>query len=199
MLFFHKFFILFFSFFFFFFFFRNLFYSNDIQYIQSSFDNNFYLVQSLPNSSIAANILAKIKFNLNLLLTHLLSNINSFRFSHYSSYILNISNKFHNVVFSENSITSEYTSYSINKGEELKFCLRSKKTKILYKDFNLLMFVAIHELSHIACPEYNHTPLFWKIFKFLLFESEIIGIYKKIDFSLYPRNYCGIVISNSII
>ena len=63
----------------------------------------------------------------------------------------------------ETSLTSNYTSYSINKGEELSFCLRSKSTGKLH-DINLLMYVAVHELAHTACPETGHTPLFNKIF-----------------------------------
>ena len=62
---------------------------------------------------------------------------------------------------------SNLTSFSVNKGEELSFCLKSKKTDTLH-DLNLLMYVAIHEMAHIACPEIGHGTLFKKIFRRIL-------------------------------
>ena len=67
----------------------------------------------------------------------------------------------------ENDIDSKYTSYSVNKGEEIVFCLRSKETHQLHS-IDLMMYVALHEISHICCPEIGHTPLFKKIFAFLV-------------------------------
>ena len=92
----------------------------------------------------------------------------------------------------------KYTSYTINKGEKIVFCLRSK---ILdnFHDMNTLMYVVIHELGHVGCPEYGHTPLFKKIFKFLLEQSIIINIYKPIDYRLNPQPYCGMIINEYIL
>ena len=49
---------------------------------------------------------------------------------------------------SESLPNTNYTSYSVNKGEKLVFCIRSKKTHKLI-DINTMMFVAIHELAHV--------------------------------------------------
>ena len=68
----------------------------------------------------------------------------------------------------ENSNSSEYTSYSVNKGEEIVFCLKSRKDPYNLHDINLMMYVAIHELAHIGCHEIGHTDLFKKIFAFYL-------------------------------
>ena len=65
----------------------------------------------------------------------------------------------------ENDPNSDLTSYSVNKGEELAFCLKSKRTGNLH-DINLLMYVCLHEMAHIACPEIGHGDLFKKIFRF---------------------------------
>lgn len=97
---------------------------------------------------------------------------------------------------SENSI---YTSYSVNKGEEIIFCLRSKETKHKLHDINLVMYVVLHEMAHVACPEYGHGVLFKKIFAFLALRAIDLGIYKKIDFSKDTREYCGMNINDSII
>ena len=54
------------------------------------------------------------------------------------------------------------TSKKINKGEEIVFCLRSIPDNKLH-NINELMYVAIHEIAHVGCPEIGHTSLFKKI------------------------------------
>ena len=62
-----------------------------------------------------------------------------------------------------------------------------------------MMYVGIHEMAHIACPEIGHGDLFKKIFKKLTEEAIKIGIYKKIDYSSQPTEYCGMILSSSIV
>lgn len=66
-------------------------------------------------------------------------------------------------------------------------------------EFNLVMYVLLHEISHVACPEYDHTPLFKKIFRFICQEAIDVGLYEKIDFVNTPKEYCGMGINESII
>jgi len=61
------------------------------------------------------------------------------------------------------------------------------------------MYVALHEISHIACPEYNHTTLFKQIFRFICEEAIAYGIYKKIDFDVSPKEYCGMTINDTVV
>ena len=94
--------------------------------------------------------------------------------------------------------TSEYTAYSQNKGEKLAFCLDTEKKgggKLI--DPNTLLFVAIHELSHIATKSIGHTPEFWQNFKFLLQEAKIINIYTPEDYKREPKRYCGMDITDN--
>ena len=98
----------------------------------------------------------------------------------------------------ENSTSSEYTSYSVNKGEELVFCLRSKKTNKLH-DINLMMYVAIHEMAHIGCYEIGHTQLFKEIFAFYLKVAMELNIYKYDNYDISPIEYCGMILSSNII
>ena len=93
---------------------------------------------------------------------------------------------------------SQYTSYSVNKGEELVFCLRSKEDNSLH-DINLMMYVALHEISHIACPEIGHTPLFKKIFAFFTEKANELNLYNIIDYAEEPKEYCGMILSSSIV
>jgi hypothetical protein len=98
----------------------------------------------------------------------------------------------------ETDPNSNYTSYSVNKGDELAFCLRCKETHKLH-DINTLMYVGIHEISHIACPEIGHGDLFKEIFKHFCLEAINIGVYRDEDYSVNPIKYCGMNLNSSIL
>lgn len=94
--------------------------------------------------------------------------------------------------------TSEYTAYSENKGEKLAFCLnRTKKGEDHMIDEHTLMFVAIHELSHIATKSIGHKSEFWENFKFLLECAKESGIHEPADYKKAPKEYCGMNIHDS--
>ena len=94
--------------------------------------------------------------------------------------------------------TSEYTAYSENKGEKLAFCLDKKKdTTNNLIDLNTLMYVAIHELSHISSISIGHTPEFWENFKFLLIQAKTIEVYTPIDYKENNGEYCGMPITDN--
>lgn len=98
----------------------------------------------------------------------------------------------------ENSTSSEYTSYSVNKGEEIVFCLRSRKTNKLHP-INLMMYVAIHEMAHIGCHEIGHTRLFKNIFAFYLKIAIELDLYYYENYDENPIEYCGMILSSTII
>ena len=145
-----------------------------------------------------ANLLGKMVENMFILRNHMVKNINNF--PSYKPYINQLKNNLSetNTIVYETDPNSELTSYRVNKGEELSFCLKSKKTNQLH-DLNLLMYVAIHEMAHVACPEIGHGKLFMKIFRKLVEEAIKINIYKKVNFSDIPVEYCGMILSSSII
>ena len=53
------------------------------------------------------------------------------------------------------------------------------------------MFVATHELAHVATKSIGHTEEFWNNFKFLLKEADKINVYKPEDYKKNSRRYCG--------
>jgi hypothetical protein len=61
------------------------------------------------------------------------------------------------------------------------------------------MYVAIHEMSHMACPEIGHGELFKKIFNFLTKVGMELNIYYREDFVSNPKEYCGMILSSSIV
>ena len=94
--------------------------------------------------------------------------------------------------------TSEYTAYSENKGEKIAFCLNKKrKGEDQMIDEHTLMFVAIHELSHVATKSIGHKNEFWDNFKFLLENANQSGIHIPKDYKDEPAEYCGMNIQDN--
>ena len=94
--------------------------------------------------------------------------------------------------------TSDYTAYSENKGEKIAFCLnRTKRENENLIDEHTLMFVAIHELSHVMTKSIGHKQEFWDNFKFLLENAKEAKIHDPVDYSKKPIEYCSLTISDS--
>lgn len=115
-----------------------------------------------------------------------------------AKYATRVGQKIHSVRIMETEKDSMFTSYSINKGDELVFCLRSKTTGEFH-DINELMYVAVHEIAHIACPQTGHTQLFRRINRLLLQAAIDAGVYQFVDYSRLSREYCGIQLSVNIL
>ena len=135
----------------------------DICYTKSSIDEKFYLVRNIKDKDKASYIIGKIVKDLNIIAKYCKQNIR--KFPKMKLYINRIYNRINGVIFRESSAYSPYTSYTINKGDEMVLCLRSKRTNKIH-DYNILIYVAIHELGHIGCTEIGHTKLFFKINRF---------------------------------
>jgi len=148
--------------------------SNNTLYINT--DNGVIVINKDKNKNAKTILMTKIINNMYILKNYLFNNIDKFK--EYEEYIKLLNKNFNKnrTHIYETDPNSSYTSFSVNKGEELSICLKSKENKNLH-DINLLMYVVIHEMSHFACPEIGHGPLFQKIFKKFLEEAIIIGIY----------------------
>ena len=175
----------------------NYFSPDDMVYVVSDVNNKPYLVRDLPDKQLAANMIGRIHQNIITITDYLFNNINNYKT--HSAHITELKNRIGDTIIQESSHNTIYTSYSVNKGEQLVFCLRSRNNKNILHDMNLLMYVVLHEISHIACPEYGHTPLFREIFAFIAKEAESINLYKKIPFNTQHTEYCGLTITESII
>jgi predicted metal-dependent hydrolase len=111
--------------------------------------------------------------------------------------ITRLVNNFNPDAFSETTPDAKYTSYSVNKGEKIVFCLRDKKEGEHLVKENIMTFVAIHELGHLMTKSIGHEPEFWNSFKLLLKIAIDNGLYKNIDFNNTPKDYCGIKITDT--
>jgi len=170
---------------------------NNVIYIET-YNGTKYLVTNDSLKNEAAQLLSNIVEHMFKLKNYLYLHIEEYK--EYKEYIsqLNDNLKEANTKIFETDPNSELTSYSVNKGEELAFCLKSKKTGQLH-DINLLMYVALHEMAHIGCPETGHGELFKKIFKFLTEKAIELNIYTKVDYNATPIEYCGMILSSSIV
>lgn len=165
-------------------------------YVRSNLNNKEYLVLNLEDKEEASYILSVIHERIYILRDYLEKNID--KFPEFKEYIKQFSSGIKDLVLQENPTDGKYTSFTVNKGEEISLCLRSKGTNTLH-DINVLMYVVLHELAHVACPEINHTDLFKKIFIFFIQCAIDLKIYKKSDYDIYPAEYCGLTIRENLL
>ena len=99
--------------------------NKNIIYIKSYIDGEYYLVRDVSDKQLACETLAKIKKNILLLNNYLYKNRYNNNYKEYIEYIEQLNERIKDVKILESDETSVYTSYSINKGEEIVFCLRS--------------------------------------------------------------------------
>lgn len=169
--------------------------STESNYVKSNIDQHEYFVMNQSDRQQAADILAQIKKNLITLRNFLIKHQDDPEFVKYRENIQLLSNNLSKINIRENIEPGKYTSYLVNKGDELVMCLRSDKNKKIH-DINMLMFVAIHELTHASSDEYilgeEHTKQFSELMAFFLQCAITIGLYTYIDYSKNNKEYCGI-------
>ncbi len=163
-------------------------YYSSIETIVSKIDNRNYEVQIKDDSQEAANLIASVRQRLILLVEHMYKNYPS------NPKAIRLKRNFNPDVIKEGIDNPSYTSYTINKGEEIILCLRTDNKLV---DINVLTFVCIHELSHIGNVTVGHDEPFWDFFKELLIEAINIGVYIKYDYKNKPIKYCGMMITDS--
>ena len=161
--------------------------------IISGVDGNKYCVRERKNMKKAANLLANTTENMKVLVKHLNENHSD------KKLVQLLYANFNPKKIKEILPTSEYTAYSENKGEKIAFCLNKENKENVDNliDENTLMFVALHELSHLSTKTIGHTDEFWSNFKFILEEASKINIYKPVDYKNTNTNYCGMKINDN--
>jgi hypothetical protein len=156
--------------------------------VKSTIDGQLYRVRDMPDKQEAANLLAKVRARMKKISIHLQSTFPDKpqvkrllqRFEANPDRLL------------ESTPDAEHTSYSVNKGEKVHFCLRQRQggDESLVNE-NVMVFVALHEMAHMITDSIGHEPEFWNNFGWLLKEAEKIGAYQYQDFKAHPVRYCG--------
>jgi len=164
----------------------------DLKCIVSGVDGNKYCVRDRKKIQKAADLLAGITEKCKQLVHYLDEKYPT------QDNVQRLVKGFNPQKVMETLPTSEYTAYSENKGEKLAFCLNQEKTdNDNLIDENTLMFVALHELAHIATKSIGHKNEFWDNFKFLLVEAKEAGLHNPQDYKQKPQEYCGMKIKDS--
>jgi len=165
--------------------------NGEVTNVKSHFDGRTYVVQNKKDKKDAAELLAKTR-------EKLISLVDGLKQKHKDDdRIDRLSTKFQPDKISEGNEDSSYTTYTLNKGEKIVFCLRTRDKNDNLHDLNMITFVAIHELSHIMTKSTGHTDEFQKNFEFILKEAVDLGLYKPENFRENPTNYCGIPVTDT--
>ncbi len=128
---------------------------------------------------------------------------NKNKYPDFKQYIDRLKNNTKSTIFTENLAFRDesgklLTSYTLDKGKQISLCIRDQKTGDALNQ-NVIFYVVIHELAHVACPEEGHTTLFKKIYRFLLTIAKQNNFYQFHDYESAPVNYCGHVIDENIL
>jgi len=160
---------------------------------QSTIDSEYYLVRNLPDKQDAADRLARVRAKILRLRKHLEQ-------THMDKpFVSQMINNFDcsSSRFSESTPDAQYTSYSVNKGEKIFMCLRQRNEREELVNENIVLFFALHEMSHVGTASIGHTPEFWNHFAWVLKQAEQLKIYEYTDFAAHPVEYCGVHITDS--
>lgn len=165
--------------------------------VTSPIDGRAYdVIDSMSNRDVAADKLAHInRYNQQFIAYLLKKPVNSMEYVLGSRLARNYDP---GALFENDPIDKYNTSYTEDKGRTLALCLREKDTgNDNLHDMNLIMFVNLHELAHIASLDYGHGPEmdFWPNFRLLLHAAKEMGGYYPVDFEKNNDNYCGLDIT----
>jgi hypothetical protein len=163
-------------------------YYSKLTKIKSTFDSREYYVQDKDDALEAANLIGQIREKIITLIEHLKKSYPN------DERTQRLSNNYRENSLKEGVSDPRYTSYSVNKGEEIVLCIRNKD-KLM--ELNTMIFVVLHELSHLASESIGHTDEFWTNFRWILEESINIGVYQHQEFNKKPIEYCGMSITSS--
>lgn len=164
---------------------------SELIYVKSEVDARLYLVRNMPDKQQAADLLATVRKNLDTIVNYLINKDSN------DEKIIRLRKNYRPEKLSEAIPKANYTSYSVNKGEKIVFCIRSKDNHEKLENINTIMFVAIHELAHVMTKSIGHTTEFWNNMKFLLKKAVKLKVYYEHDYKNDPIPYCGVEITDS--
>ena len=166
--------------------------SFNLKCIISTVDGNKYCVRERSKEQAAADLLASVTKKCKQLVDYMNQKHSD------DDRVKRLVSGFNPQKVMETLPNSVHTAYSENKGEKVAFCLnRSKNNNDNLIDMPTLMFVAIHELSHIMTESIGHKSDFWANFKFLLENAKAAGIHDPVDYKSKPAKYCGMEIKDN--
>ena len=178
----------------------------EITYVKSNIDGRTYMIRRGNKSKIflqeSADTLANINYRVEKLISHLLIKYKDDESKIY--FIKKMDENYSPKMISEAYVDPKFTTYTIDK-TDLHICLRTRDSNETIYDINTLMYVVFHETAHMG--NYSkegreiigHGREFKMIFRFLVEEAILLGLYKYVDYTSIPQEYCGIKIESQIL
>lgn len=181
-------------------------FANEVTYKESLVDKRQYRLRvgkkkSEKYKQESVDTLAEINGRVERLIEHLNFKYNGEHANGRISKILKT--KYSPSILSEAANDKRYTTFTVDK-KDMHICLRTRDTEERMYDINLLMYVVLHELAHLCNYDANDNPIighgkeFIEIFRFLVQESMLIGVYQYSDYASRPVEYCGMFLSSNI-
>ena len=161
----------------------------DVVYVKSNVDGREYRIADAPDKQQMADMFGTINEKAIKLINFLKTN-NKNHGETKEEDINRLCKNYNPSVLGENLEYKSYKAYTLNKGSEVVLCMRNTDGTLI-TDSNTMIFVLIHELGHIMTYDNGHPPIFWKNMGFLLKIADQLGIYRPIDYSKTPVDYCG--------
>lgn len=156
------------------------------RFVRSDFDGKPHPVLNTANCKAAADVLALLEANARRLLVECETFVPGDR------RFANIRRRWSGTLREIDG--SDNIAYSVGK-RDVSICVRRPDGTV--EDFNDVMFVLLHELSHIANDSYGHNEEFWDTFQFVLEVAERTGIYRFEDYGRRAVKVCGKEISTT--
>ena len=153
-------------------------------------DGTKYLVRKTPHARETAELLSKMNKQLIFFIDKLLQECNP----EFKPVALRLKKRYNPHALSEGLITKNYTSYTINKGEQIVLCVRTRDHRDSLYDPNVLMYVCLHELSHIASVGEQHNEEFHRNFTYILQKATEWSMFRHIREKF---QYCGLEINGT--
>lgn len=161
--------------------------------ITSHIDGKRYNVRDQGNDIEkveAANYLATISNKIDILVDYMYdNNLPDKTIAH------RLSSRWKNCNFRETASNEKSAAYTINKGDEMRLCIRDQGNDI--ENHNTSMFVVLHELGHMMSVTYGHNEEFKTNFSYIVHLASALGLYHPEDFENKPVDYCGTVINTT--
>jgi len=167
-------------------------YSTTHIFVMSTVDGKKYFVRDLVDKQIAADTLANVSMRMNTLVEKL---VKKYRRSDTRV------NRLHDIYLNKTELSESIplkgiTSYTLNK-KNMRLCVRARDSHNKIIDVNTILFVALHELAHIATVSIGHTDDFWENFRWILAHAIDYNLYDYVDYAKHKQRYCGIYITDT--
>jgi hypothetical protein len=96
--------------------------TNEVSYVKSDIDNNEYLVRNRDDKQQAADLLAKVRLKLEKIISSMKQ-----KYPNDKSVLIECLKNLMLIIYLNQVKSSQYTSYSVNKGEKIVFLYSTKR------------------------------------------------------------------------